>query len=163
MRLVLMLALVAVLPAGCGAGAGASAEAPVASRSEAGLDIVPLTIASGGRTHSFQVEVARTDAQQTRGMMYRERLAPDRGMIFPYATPQRLSFWMKNTPASLDLIFIAADGTIESIAPDAVPLSLEQISSVGPVVSVLEIAGGRAAELGLKPGDRVQWAEMTGR
>lgn len=151
----LLLAFAAPLAA-CGAGL---ADTKPAAQSEAGLDIIPLTISSGGRTHRFKVEVARTDAQQTRGLMYRDRLAPDRGMIFPYAAPRPLSFWMKNTPHSLDLIFIAADRTIESISADAVPLSLEQISSQGPVIAVLEVAGGRAAELGLRPGDQVRWGE----
>ena len=151
-------ALLAV--AACGgvpASTSASASSESATRSAGGLEIVPLKIVSGGRTHNFQVEVARTPEQQSRGLMYRDRLAPNRGMIFPYATPQPARFWMKNTPNSLDLIFVGADGRIESIAPDAVPFSEEGISSVGPIAAVLEIAGGRAAELGLQAGDRVQW------
>lgn len=146
--------------AACGgvpASTSATASSEGATRSASELDIVPLTIVSGGRTHNFRVEVARTPEQQSRGMMFRDRLTPDRGMIFPYASPQPLRFWMKNTPNSLDLIFIGADRRIESIAPDAVPFSEEGISSVGPVVGVLEIAGGRAAELGLQAGDRVEW------
>lgn len=150
------LAALAALGA-CGAGTNTPGGAAESVRSEAGLEVVPLRIVSGARTHRFQVEVARTEAQQSRGMMYRDRLAPDRGMIFPYATPQPMRFWMKNTPNSLDLIFIGADGRIESIAADAVPFSEEGITSVGPVLSVLEVAGGRAAELGLKAGDRVVW------
>ena len=158
-RIAATLALVAV--GACNGGVPANSpvtgSAESATRSAAGLDIVPLTIVSGGRTHRFRVEVARTPAQQSQGMMYRDRLAPDRGMLFPYGTPQPLRFWMKNTPNSLDLVFISADGRIESIAPDAVPFSEAGISSVGSVIGVLEIAGGRAAELGLQPGDRVQW------
>lgn len=128
-----------------------------ATRSAAGLEIVPLTITSGSRTHRFRVEVARTSEQQSQGLMYRERLAPDRGMIFPFDPPRPASFWMKNTPNSLDLIFIGTDGRIESIAADAVPFSLENLRSVGTVAGVLEIAGGRAAQLKLQTGDRVQW------
>jgi uncharacterized membrane protein (UPF0127 family) len=128
-----------------------------AARSAAGLEIVPLTIQSRGQIHRFQVEVARTAEQQSQGMMYRERLAPDRGMIFPFDPPRAASFWMKNTPNSLDLVFIGTDGRIESIAADAVPFSEENLRSLGVVASVLEIAGGRAAELGLQAGDTVNW------
>lgn len=154
------LAVAAALAlAGCGA---VGAEAPVGggaegALSEAGLEIVPLRVVSGGRVHKFRVEVARTDDQQTRGLMYRDRLAGERGMIFPFAVPRPASFWMRNTPNSLDLIFIGTNGRIESIAADAVPLSEAPLASQGLVASVLEIRGGRAAELGLKPGDRVEW------
>ena len=164
--------IVALALAGCGTGttsvtgsdivgtsgvgtSGAGTRA--AFSSPTGLDVVPLSIVSGGRTHRFQVEVARTEAQQSRGLMYRERLAPDRGMIFPFSAPRAASFWMRNTPSSLDLIFIGTDGRIESIGADAVPLSEAHIDSQGVVASVLEIASGRAAELGLKAGDRVEW------
>lgn len=128
-----------------------------ASLSPAGLEQIPLTIQSQGRTHRFTVEVARTPQQQSQGMMHRQSVAPDRGMLFPYAPPQAASFWMKNTLIPLDLIFIRPDGTIGRIADNAVPLSLEPIPSLEPVSAVLEIAGGRAAELGIAPGDRVQW------
>ena len=89
--------------------------------------------------------------------MNRPALAPDRGMLFPYDSPQLASFWMKNTLIPLDLIFIRADGTIARVAENAVPMSLEPIPSLEPVMAVLEIRGGRAAELGIGPGDRVSW------
>ena len=134
------------------------AATPVAlERSAAGLDQMTLTIASGGKTHRFTVEVARSLEQQQTGMMNRNSLAPDRGMIFPYDPPQPVAFWMKNTLISLDLIFIAPGGKILSIEANAVPLSLDQLPSGGPIEAVLELAGGRAAELGLQPGDQVNW------
>lgn len=132
-------------------------EAKTAAVSAAGLEIVPLTISSGGRTHRFEVEVAATPEQQQRGLMFRERLAPGRGMIFPFPAPRPASFWMKDTPSSLDIIFVDAAGRIESIAARTTPLSLDHVTSLGPVAAVLEIAGGRANELGLRPGDRVAW------
>lgn len=89
--------------------------------------------------------------------MHRQSLAPDRGMIFPYDPPRPASFWMKNTLIPLDLIFVRPDGTIGSIAANAVPLSLDPIPSGEPVTAVLEIAGGRSAELGIRPGDKVSW------
>ena len=155
MRVMALAALTAL--GACGAGASTAGTGGEVARSEAGLEVVPLRIESGGRTHRFRVEVARTPEQQGRGLMYRDRLAPDRGMIFPFDAPRRASFYMRNTPNSLDLIFFGADGRIESIAADAVPLSETNIYSVGIVSGVLEIAGGRAAELGLQPGDRVVW------
>ena len=126
-------------------------------RSSAGLEQVPLTIRTATGVHRFTVEVARTPEQQTQGLMHRQSLAPDRGMIFPFEQPRVASFWMKNTLIPLDLIFIHSDGTVESVAANTVPLSLDPVASQGPVAAVLEIAGGRAAELGIKPGDKVEW------
>lgn len=91
------------------------------------------------------------------GLMFRQRLADDAGMIFPFRSPRPAGFWMKNTPESLDILFIGNDGTIESIARDTTPYSLEPIRSEGPVAAVIEIAGGLAARKGIKPGDRVAW------
>ena len=134
----------------------AAVPAPPA-RSPAGLDQLALTIRSAGKTHRFTVEVARSPQEQSQGLMYRQSLAPDRGMIFPYDPPQPVGFWMKNTLIPLDMIFIRPDGTIASIAANTVPLSLESVQSAEPVVAVLEIAGGRSAELGIKAGDTVDW------
>ena len=89
-------------------------------------------------------------------MMYRRSLAPDRGMLFPYSPPVPVGFWMKDTFIPLDMIFIREDGTIARIAT-AAPHSLDSISSIEPIVAVLEIAGGRAAELGIREGDRVSY------
>ncbi|MCL6739753.1 DUF192 domain-containing protein [Sphingomonas sp. RB56-2] len=126
-------------------------------QSPAGLEQVPLTITSGGAKHRFTVEVASTGEQQAMGLMYRNRLDPDRGMIFPFDTVRQASFWMKNTLIPLDLIFIRPDGRIANIEANAVPLSLQPIYSDGEVTAVLEVAGGRAAELGVRPGDKVEW------
>jgi len=134
------------------------AATPVAlERSTAGLDQLPLTIVSAGKTHRFTVEVARSLEQQQTGMMNRNSLAPDRGMIFPYDPPQPVAFWMKNTLIPLDMIFISPGGKILRIEDSAVALSLDQVRSGGPIEAVLELAGGRSAELGLKAGDQVDW------
>lgn len=125
-------------------------------RSAAGLEQLPLTISSGGAAHRFTVEVARTEEEQAYGLMNRNELASDRGMIFPFAQVRQASFWMKDTLIPLDIIFIRADGTIANIE-NAVPLSLDPVMSLGPVAAVLEIPGGRSAELGIKPGDKVTW------
>ena len=126
-------------------------------RSAAGLEQAPLTIRSGERVHRFTVEIARTPKEQEIGLMNRSSLAPDRGMIFPYDQPHPAAFWMKNTLIPLDMIFIRADGTIARIAANTVPLSLEPVPAGEPVAAVLEIAGGRSAELGIREGDRVEW------
>jgi uncharacterized protein len=127
-------------------------------RSPAGLDQIPLTITSAqGRTHRFVVEVARTPEEQARGLMERQSLAPDRGMLFPYATPQPVAFWMKNTLIPLDIIFISPGGRILRIEANTVPMSLDLVGSGEAVEAVLELAGGRSAELGIAAGDRVEW------
>lgn len=126
-------------------------------RSAAGLEQVQLTITSNGREHRFTVEVASTAEQQAMGLMYRTKLAPDRGMIFPFDPPRDASFWMRNTLIPLDMIFVRADGSIANIAANTVPYSEEPVRSEGPVAAVLEIPGGRSAELGIQPGDNVKW------
>ena len=117
---------------------------------------MPLTIRSKNGVHHFTVEVAATPEQQERGLMFRKSLAGDRGMIFPYDPPQDVSFWMENTLIPLDIIFIRADGTIVRItkakAVDETPLPAGE-----PIAVVLEIRGGRAAELGIKEGDVASW------
>ena len=124
---------------------------------ESGLSQVRLTVSGHGRISRFIVEIAKTGEEQERGLMYRQSLAPDRGMIFPFAKPVRATFWMKDTLIPLDLIFIRADGTIANIAANARPMDLSIIPSDGAVSTVFEIAGGRAAELRIRAGDRVRW------
>jgi uncharacterized membrane protein (UPF0127 family) len=87
--------------------------------------------------------------------MFRPVLAPDRGMLFEFKTPQEVYFWMKNCPHPLDMLFIEADGAILSIA-NAPPNSTAPIPSGGKITGVLEIRGGRAVEIGAQPGDQVR-------
>jgi uncharacterized membrane protein (UPF0127 family) len=127
--------------------------------SQSALAQVPLTVQSATGLHRFTVEVARTPEEQARGLMYRRSLADDRGMVFPYDPPRAVGFWMKNTYIPLDIIFIRPNGRIARIAANTTPLSLEPVSSVEPVSTVLEIRGGRAAELGIREGDLVSWPQ----
>ena len=138
----------------------AEAPATVQARRTApsGLDLVPLEIRTARGTHRFTVEVARTPDQQSLGLMFRASLGPDEGMIFPFPYPRDASFWMRNTLIPLDMVFVRADGTIARIAANTVPHSEESVSSGEPVAAVLEIRGGRAAELGIVAGDQVSWA-----
>ncbi|MEX2615055.1 MAG: DUF192 domain-containing protein [Alphaproteobacteria bacterium] len=112
--------------------------------------------ADGPRT--FRVELAVSPRQQAQGLMFRRQMDADAGMLFPYDRPQKVSFWMKNTFIPLDMLFIAADGTIESIRERTVPHSEEPVRSKGAVKAVLELNSGTASRLDIKPGDRVRHA-----
>lgn len=108
-----------------------------------------------GARHRFEVELALSSQEMMQGLMFRETLAEDAGMLFIVSGDRMFSMWMKNTLIPLDMLFLASDGTIRTIAPDAVPLSEAVISSKVPVRAVLEVPAGTAARLGLAPGDRV--------
>lgn len=154
---VLPAALLLAVPA-CTSGGAAQVTAATAQAGQT----IPLTVTTAGGACAFKVEVARTPADQEKGLMFRTDIAKDGGMIFtPYPAdggpPREASFWMKNTPSSLDIIFIRADGTIAAIAENTVPFSETPVASGEPVAAVLEILGGRAAELGIAEGDRVSW------
>lgn len=116
----------------------------------------PLVIVSNGRDIKFDVELAANDAERSRGLMFRKQLGPYEGMLFDFFQEMPVSFWMKNTLIPLDMIFIAKDGTIRNVHANAVPLSTDPIPSGAPVRAVLEINGGSAAMLGIKPGDVVK-------
>lgn len=103
----------------------------------------------------FDVEVAGDWRSQEYGLMNRKSLPRNTGMIFDFHTTVMTSFWMKDTLIPLDIIFIKKDGTISSVAADAVPMSLTSIPSNEPIRAVLEIGGGEAARLGLYPGQKV--------
>lgn len=107
-----------------------------------------------GERHVFDIEIARTASEQAYGLMKRKSMPADHGMLFLFNTEDERSFWMKNTLIPLDMIFIRADGTIHSIHDSAIPHDLTPINSNGPVMAVLELNGGRAADLGIKPGDK---------
>jgi uncharacterized membrane protein (UPF0127 family) len=116
-----------------------------------------LTIVTGADRHEFTVELASTPDQRGQGLMYRREMARDGGMLFDFGPRYgRASMWMKNTYIPLDMLFIKSDGEIESIAERTTPHSLEAISSRGSVRYVLELSGGTAARLNIRPGDRVE-------
>jgi len=116
----------------------------------------PLDVVTSHGVFHFTVEIADTDATRERGLMFRTKLAPDRGMLFDFKTAQPVGFWMRNTLIPLDMLFIGANGRIVSIARDATPKSDATIPSGGPILGVLEIRGGRAAEIDAAPGDLVE-------
>lgn len=120
-----------------------------------GLAVEPLDINTARGVYHFKVEIADTDATRERGLMFRKSLAADHGMLFDFKAAGPVAFWMKNTLIPLDMLFIATDGHIISIARNAVPMSQTPIPSGGDALGVLEIRGGRAAEIGAEPGDIV--------
>ncbi|OYY91095.1 MAG: hypothetical protein B7Y45_05265 [Sphingomonas sp. 28-66-16] len=156
-RIWLALVTSAILLAAC---SKETANSPIAGAAAVGT--IGVTITSPNGPHRFRVEVARTAAEQARGLMYRTDIAPDGGMLFaPYPAdggpPSEANFWMKNTPSPLDIIFIRPDGSIARIAENTVPFSEAQIPSGEPVSAVLEIRGGRSSALGISEDDRVSW------
>lgn len=114
-----------------------------------------LDIVSGERRHSFLVEVMRNDADRGRGLMFRQSMPQDQGMLFDFERDQMVTMWMKNTYIPLDMVFIFADGRIHRIESRTEPESEKQISSGVPVRAVLELNAGVASRLGLRPGDRI--------
>lgn len=107
------------------------------------------------RRHVFRVEVMRDDAARQRGLMFRQHLPADRGMLFDFERTAPIAMWMKNTLIPLDMLFIRADGSVARIEERTEPLSERTIPSGEPVRAVLELDGGTAARLGLRAGDRV--------
>ena len=120
---------------------------------------IPLTIRSSTGAHKFNVQVAATQDQQEKGLMFRQNMPADEGMIFPYSPAQEVAFWMKNTLIPLDIIYIRENGTIARIVT-AQPLDLTPIPSGEPITNVLELNGGRAAALGIREGDAVSWPPL---
>ena len=109
----------------------------------------------------FEVEVVTTPRQRGHGLMDREFLARDEGMLFLYDTEQMVSMWMKNTLIPLDMLFMDGYGIIRHIARETEPLSLDIISSRVPVMAVLEIPGGVAKDLGIAVGDKVAYEKIS--
>jgi uncharacterized membrane protein (UPF0127 family) len=114
-----------------------------------------LEIASRTGVHPFSVELAVTDEERAKGLMYRRELPEGQGMLFDFKRDQEVSMWMRNTYIPLDMIFIERDGRIRRIAENTQPESDRIISSGGPVRGVLEVSGGTAKKLGIAPGDHV--------
>ncbi len=128
------------------AAASAAAQTPQAEN----LEIRTAT----GAVLPFRVELADEESERAVGLMHRHKLAEDAGMLFLFERDQTVSMWMKNTYIPLDMLFLSRDGEVVGIAERTVPHSLEVISSPRPVGGVLELNGGTAARLGIKPGDR---------
>jgi uncharacterized membrane protein (UPF0127 family) len=141
----MVLALGSILLVACLGSGQASAQ---------NLERLTLVTASG--RHDFQVEVMRTPDERARGLMFRRFMPADRGMLFDFQRVEPVAMWMQNTYISLDMIFIRTDGSVARIAERTEPLSTRTVPSGEPVLSVLELNGGIAEKIGLKPGDKVE-------
>lgn len=128
------------------------AAAPLAACSDEGK----LVLHSATGDYNFNVEVVDTPESRAQGLMYRQELADDAGMLFDFKGEQPVSFWMRNTFIPLDMIFVDAKGVVKNIHVNARPHDPTGIPSDGPVQFVLEIPGGRSVEIGLKPGDTME-------
>ena len=146
-------ALVGFGSAGCALAQSVDPTAPDAVVQYGGPD--PLVIEGDFGEHTFTVEVADTDDSRERGLMHRESMDPDAGMLFDFGQPREAAMWMKNTLIPLDMLFMDPQGKVIAIARETVPGSLRTITPGVPVKSVLELNGGRAEELGIEPGDEV--------
>lgn len=122
-----------------------------------------LEIVTRDGVHVFTVEMARTDEERQKGLMFRKELPEGRGMLFDFKPDQDVAMWMRNTYIPLDMLFINGDGTIRRIAESTEPLSEKTIPSGGPVRGVLEVIGGTTKKLGIKAGDRVAHPLFSGK
>jgi len=115
-----------------------------------------LKLITAQGTHVIDVEITETSEEKSQGLMFRTHLADKSGMLFFYEQPHEITMWMRNTYIPLDMVFIRANGVVHRIEARTEPLSENIVSSKGDVSACLELAGGAAERLGLKPGDRVE-------
>jgi len=117
-----------------------------------------VEIHTSDRIVVYQAEAAGTRPQKSRGLMHREHMPRNHGMLFLYDPPRKTAMWMKNTHIPLDMLFINADGRIVKIEENTEPMSTRTIPSEGKVRAVLELNAGQVAEHGIKTGDRVEYS-----
>ncbi len=151
LRLLAALFLIATLIA---LPTGAMAQAARSVQQGEGLEQLTVVTDNGGK-HAFQVEVAKTDEQRARGLMFRKFMPQDRGMLFDFKTEQPIMMWMRNTYIPLDMVFISRDGRVINVAENTEPLSERTIASAAPAFAVLELNAGVARKIGLKSGNRI--------
>lgn len=152
-----------IIGAGCATVlALAASVAAATTRPAADLGLCDVVVDAGGVPHRFRVELASTPEHRAQGLQGRQAMAADAGMLFDFGPPQPVRMWMMNTPIPLDMVFIDAAGQVVAIAERTEPYSLDIIASPVPVRAVLEVQGGTAQRIGLKPGAHliascVQW------
>ena len=119
-------------------------------------DPKPLTIVTEEGSHEFLVDEAKTLDQQARGMMFRESMDADTGMIFEFEEPKIATIWMKNTSIPLDILFVRSNGKILKIEHSHQPYTLRSASSEAVIAAVVELKGGESKARGIRPGDTVK-------
>jgi uncharacterized membrane protein (UPF0127 family) len=125
------------------------------------VDPAPLVAATSAGERSFTIEVADDVGERSAGLMFREAMADDHGMLFVFERTQPVSFWMKNTPMPLDLIFVAEDGTVRAVRRGE-PMSEAVVSAGEPVRFVLELKAGTAAKMGIARGTVLRHPVIAG-
>lgn len=167
----LALCLIVLMVAGCTTQSAAEGDSPdtlsptadVSPPSSPQPDLaqyLPIgAIATLPTGEQIQLEVAETPQQQSLGLMYRDPLPDDRGMVFPFTPPRPVSFWMKNVPVALDMVFIY-QGKVKAVATSAPPCNALPCPTYGPgpepIDFVIELRSGRAAELGIVAGEPIE-------
>ena len=151
----LVVALASVLAVGACKNSAGQRQTSSAGPSEAAASTV--VVDTGERQVTFHVELARTEPEREKGLMFREHLASDAGMLFLFERPSVQAFWMKNTLIPLDMVFIGADHAVVGVVANAQPLTLTPRGVGEPSQYVLEIGGGLAARLGIRAGERVDF------
>jgi uncharacterized membrane protein (UPF0127 family) len=158
MRLIVLLAGLAVLGGGCGPDAPSDTGGEPTFQREGRLAFVGP---SGDTLRTIDVEIADTDAERERGLMRRRSLGYDRGMLFIFDEVDESGMWMKNTPLPLDIVFVAPDSQVINIARRTTPFSQETISPAAPKKFVVEVRGGFADRFGLTDSARVRWTRTV--
>jgi len=154
--LCLMLVLGAVGPL---AACAQTAAVPVTAEGP----LEPLRVMASGQAHDFKVEIADDEAERTKGLMFRETLLADHGMLFLFPDEAERSFWMRNTILPLDIIYVSKTGQVVSIQKNAIPYDKTPLPSYGEAAAVLEINGGLSDQLGIRPGDRIEHRFFDGK
>ncbi|MDQ2099855.1 MAG: DUF192 domain-containing protein [Tychonema bourrellyi B0820] len=125
--------------------------------------LLPISVNTIIGDRPLGLEVAKTPQEQAIGLMFRTELPDDRGMLFPIEPVRNVRFWMRNVFIELDMIFLR-EGVVQAIIPNVPPCLTENCPNYGPDVpvdGVMELRGGRAAELGLKVGDRIALGQQN--
>lgn len=161
-RFVLLAILLSVSLTPCAVARAAWAAEAEGARAAETAALHPLVVAGKDGQHDFQVEIADDNAERLRGLQGREKLPQGQGMLFIYEGCRQVSFWMKDTPVSLDIAFLDRNGDILEIAARTEPFSLEGIGPAGDVFAVLEVGAGELAALGISTGDRVLYPALGG-
>ena len=157
LRLLILAASAAALAA-CADSEPAPTPAPPATDGIAFRIDGTLSFLRGADTlRTIDIEIADTDSTRGRGLMQRNVIPPDTGMLFVFPTEQPQAFYMMNTPRSLDIQFYAADSTLVNVAEATTPFSLDNVYSDGPAQFVVEVEAGVSRRIGLVPGDRIKW------
>lgn len=145
----ILFAVMAVAAAVCAGNAAGAGDGPA-------WRVDPVTVVTGQGQFIFAAQIADTPALRQRGLMFRKQMAGNAAMLFDFQSTGPVSMWMRNTPLSLDMIFIREDGIVHRIEQDTVPYSEAIIRSGGDIRAVLEVKAGVARKIGLAPGDRIR-------